>query len=264
MGACCEAEQETRPEGVTNAPTSVRTADPKAMGKPVTMAVKSSVKSVKRPREKPLLIYFPIHGKGEPIRMLANFARVDFEDKRVTFDEFANLKKAGKLPAGQVPLWIDTDGTVYNQTNAIMFLIARQTGLWPSDPLQQYNNEWAGCQFDDLWKKEFYGVFLSGKAADMEKEKAERVEKFTAWIDLVEQKMESIQTEFLNGDRPGAGDFLLFSLINLLCHNSQTKVPDIVDELRFTFSQRNATYEFYERVERCIEPYMQSRTASHM
>ena len=85
MGTCCESEQDSRP-GQQNKPVN-----PASLGKKP---------AAKKPRDKPLLIYFPIHGKAEPIRLLANYCKLDFEDKRVSFDEFANLKKAGKLPAG--------------------------------------------------------------------------------------------------------------------------------------------------------------------
>ena len=92
-------------------------------------------------------------------------------------------------------------------------------------------------------------MFLSGKAADLEKEKAERVEKFANWIDILEQKFEAIETEYLNGVTPGAGDFLLFSLINLLCYNEHSKLPEFVEEMKFALGSRDATREFYERME---------------
>ena len=34
------------------------------------------------------LIYFPIMGRAEPIRMLLTHAQVEFEDERVSFDAF--------------------------------------------------------------------------------------------------------------------------------------------------------------------------------
>lgn len=38
------------------------------------------------------LTYFNITGLGEPIRYLLSYGGVDFEDKRVSFDEWPALK----------------------------------------------------------------------------------------------------------------------------------------------------------------------------
>ncbi len=46
------------------------------------------------------LYYFDFYARGEPIRMLFNHAKVAFEDKRVQFSEFPELKASGKLEFG--------------------------------------------------------------------------------------------------------------------------------------------------------------------
>ena len=72
----------------------------------------------------PTLYYFDLYGRGEPIRMLLNHAKVEFEDKRITNEEFAELRENGTLPSGQVPLWED-EGRFVNQTAAIMRLLGK-------------------------------------------------------------------------------------------------------------------------------------------
>ena len=71
-----------------------------------------------------ILYYFDLYGRAEPIRMLLHHAKVDYEDKRITNEEFAALREDGSLPSGQVPLWEDGDRQV-NQTTAIMRLIGK-------------------------------------------------------------------------------------------------------------------------------------------
>lgn len=44
------------------------------------------------------LIYFDLYGRAEPIRMALWYAKVSYEDSRVAFDKFAELKP--KLPYG--------------------------------------------------------------------------------------------------------------------------------------------------------------------
>ena len=61
----------------------------------------------------PTLYYFDLYGRGEPIRMLLSHAKVEFEDRRLTNEEFAQMRENGSLPSGQVPLWED-DGRQVN------------------------------------------------------------------------------------------------------------------------------------------------------
>ena len=62
-------------------------------------------------QSKPSLIYFPVGGKGEAIRMLLWLAKVEYNDARVTSASFQKWKQAGQLPTGQLPVWIQPDGS---------------------------------------------------------------------------------------------------------------------------------------------------------
>jgi hypothetical protein len=44
------------------------------------------------------LTYFGVYGRAEPIRILLAHAKVDYEDKRITFEEWGALKAT--MPAG--------------------------------------------------------------------------------------------------------------------------------------------------------------------
>ena len=79
----------------------------------------------KKAENLPKLIYFPAHGKGEPIRMMLNHAKVQFEDIHVNRAEVTAMKERGELPGGQVPIWRDEKGIQYNQTNAIIIMLGK-------------------------------------------------------------------------------------------------------------------------------------------
>ena len=44
--------------------------------------------------------YFPVYGRGEPIRMLLDHAGVKFEDNKITFADWPALKTSGKFEFG--------------------------------------------------------------------------------------------------------------------------------------------------------------------
>jgi hypothetical protein len=52
-----------------------------------------------------LLAVHPVHaGRAEPLRLALHIANTPFEDRRITKEEFQQLKKDGKLPYGTVPI----------------------------------------------------------------------------------------------------------------------------------------------------------------
>ena len=63
--------------------------------------------------------YFDLYGRAEAIRMMLSKAGVEFEDVRMTGEEFNDLKASGKFEYSQVPMLELEDGTCLTQTNAI-------------------------------------------------------------------------------------------------------------------------------------------------
>jgi prostaglandin-H2 D-isomerase / glutathione transferase len=50
------------------------------------------------------LTYFPVCGRGGPLRQAFTIAGVDFEDERISFAEFGARKAADAFPYGMVPV----------------------------------------------------------------------------------------------------------------------------------------------------------------
>ena len=49
--------------------------------------------------------YFPIYGRGEPIRMLLSHAKVQFEDVKVPMDQWPKIKSdTARFEFGQMPM----------------------------------------------------------------------------------------------------------------------------------------------------------------
>ena len=90
----------------------------------------------------PILVYFNLGGRAEPIRLLLNHAKVEFEDVRLSFEEFAELKAKGKFPSGQVPIYCLPDGRELNQSNAILRALGTQHGYYGSSFDEVYQIDW--------------------------------------------------------------------------------------------------------------------------
>lgn len=59
------------------------------------------------------LHYFDAYGRAEPIRMLLNHAKVEFEDHRFGREEWPQVKTELNLEFGQVPM-LEFEGKQYS------------------------------------------------------------------------------------------------------------------------------------------------------
>jgi len=78
--------------------------------------------------------YFDLKGsRGQVARLAFDLASVDFEDVRLTFQDFMATKD--QYPFGALPI-LEVDGQVIAQSNGINRYVGKRTDLYPSDPLQ--------------------------------------------------------------------------------------------------------------------------------
>ncbi len=80
------------------------------------------------------LTYFDMDGgRAEPVRIAFHAAGIEFEDHRIAFPEFAEMR--GSTRFNSVPV-LEIDGNVVTQTNGMCRYIGRMAGLYPTDDLQ--------------------------------------------------------------------------------------------------------------------------------
>ncbi|CAM9821375.1 unnamed protein product, partial [Laminaria digitata] len=72
-----------------------------------------------------VLSYFDIAGAAEPVRWALEQSGLEWEDKRLTKEEFGALKPS--LPNGQVPI-LEVDGYVLAQSLAILRYVGKLGG----------------------------------------------------------------------------------------------------------------------------------------
>ncbi|CAD5222121.1 unnamed protein product [Bursaphelenchus xylophilus] len=96
------------------------------------------------------LTYGDARGLGEPARLIFHYAKVDFEDDRLT-DFFTAMEKIrDQLPFGQAPV-LTVDGTaMIAQSQAIYRFLSRRFGLAGKDDIEQAQVDSYGDFLQDL------------------------------------------------------------------------------------------------------------------
>ena len=80
------------------------------------------------------LTYFDFDGgRAEPIRIAFHTAAIDFEDNRISFAEFGEMRSGTRF--NSVPV-LEIDGAQITQSNALSRYVGKMAGLYPADDLQ--------------------------------------------------------------------------------------------------------------------------------
>lgn len=129
------------------------------------------------------LTYFDFNGgRGEPIRIALHAAGIDFEDIRLSFPEFA--EKGKTLRFHSVP-FLEMNGQMISQSNAISRYEGKLSGLHPEDPVQAlYCDEVLGA-LEDLTHYLVQTFGLEGDALKKARQKFmdERLSVFLRGLD---------------------------------------------------------------------------------
>lgn len=155
---------------------------------------------------KPKLTYFNFSGsRGEECRMALFLAGVDFEDHRMSREEWAALKP--NTPFGGVPI-LEVEGKpVLSQSIAILTFIGRSHGLHPKDG-------WEAARHEALMigAEELRTAMAPLTAVKDEAEKKRTREEFAAgylqtWASRIEKQ---IHGPFVGGDEIQVADLKVF------------------------------------------------------
>ena len=115
------------------------------------------------------LTYFDFDGgRGEPVRIAFHMAGIDFEDKRITFSEFGELRKDWRFNA--VPV-LEIDGAAVTQSNAMCRFVGKMAGLYPADSLQALYCDEAMGAIEDLSNRIVQTFGLEGDELKLAREK---------------------------------------------------------------------------------------------
>ena len=119
---------------------------------------------------KPKVVYFNIQGRAQSFRYLLAHKGVEYEDVRITFEEWGAAKSDGTYtaPGGQLPAYIDADGTKRSQQLAILNYLCAQHNVVPATADEEYELYWYFETVKDHDNKANFGaIFTEGAPEDI-------------------------------------------------------------------------------------------------
>jgi glutathione S-transferase len=163
------------------------------------------------------LYYFDIYGRAEGIRMLLTHAKAEFEDVRVNGESLAELKAAGKLEFGQVPM-LEHDGRHLVQSWSILRYLGKIHGYYP----ETSEEAWACDSVVDA-VEDYLGKYFKANFEKDEERKKTLIGDFLAWLPgwvaaIQNRIAANSDPHFVVGNKRTIADFALamvaFDLIN--------------------------------------------------
>jgi glutathione S-transferase len=175
------------------------------------------------------LTYFDFDGgRAEPIRIAFHAAGIDFEDERISFPEFGEMRKDTRF--NSVPV-LEIDGAAVTQSNALSRYAGKMAGLYPADNLQAlYCDEVLGA-LEDLSHYIVQTFGLQGEELKLAREKL-----VDGWLSVYLQGLDELLArgggEYFAGDDLSVADLKAFVQVRSLRSGKLDHVPaDLVQRL---------------------------------
>ncbi len=184
------------------------------------------------------LTYFDFDGgRGEPIRIAFHSADIEFEDHRISFEEF--VAQRDSMPFRCAPV-LEIDGVAITQSNAMARYVGKMAGLYPEDPMQAlYCDEVLGAH-EDLLHHVVHTFGLEGDEL-----KRAREELVQGWLSTFVRGFEELLKrgggEYFADGRLTMADLKAFVQVRSLRSGTLDHVPtDLVDRLAPTLAKHEA------------------------
>ncbi|CAM9459718.1 unnamed protein product [Ascophyllum nodosum] len=148
----------------------------------------------------------------------------DWEDKRISFDDFKQLKPT--LPFKQVPV-LEVDGKVIPQSLAQLRYVGKIGGIYPEDALEAANADAAMDAVTDLHAR----LAPSVQAKDHDKKlelRKDFVEYAALWLGNLEHFLEAAGGKYFAGGKLSIGDIAVVARLNWLKDGTLEAVPTTI------------------------------------
>ncbi len=175
------------------------------------------------------LTYFDIDGgRAEPIRIAFHAAGIDFEDNRISFAEFQEIRQNTRFHC--VPV-LELDGVAVTQSNALSRYVGKMAGLYPDDDLQALYCDEALGAIEDLSHFIVRTFGLEGEELRLARERL-----VDGWLSVFLRGLDELLArgggEYFAGNRLTVADLKVLGLTRWLRSGMLDHVPtDLVERL---------------------------------
>ncbi len=175
------------------------------------------------------LTYFDFDGgRGEPVRIAFHAAGINFEDHRISFEEFMKTRSAMRFTCAPV---LEIDGIEVTQSNSMLRYVGKLAGLYPEDDLQALYCDEAMDAVEDLLHQVVHTFGLEGKELKQAREKL-----VDGWITTFVKGFADLLArgggEFFADGRFTVADLKVYMQVRSLRSGTLDHVPtDLIDRL---------------------------------
>lgn len=163
------------------------------------------------------LTYFDGPGYAEAIRLTLTIGGIEFEDERLTHDQFKDAKEAGKVPFLSLPT-LTVDGEVYAESNALLRYAAKLGGLYPTSDKAAMKVDMASDGMDSLIALIFKENSKEARAKVIE-------ESFPRYIGAIEKMYAATKGPYLLDDTMSFVDVKLHMMVTMFSSGLVENIP---------------------------------------
>lgn len=175
------------------------------------------------------LTYFDFDGgRGESIRIAFRAAGIDFDDHRISFDEFRQTRSTMRFRCSPT---LDIDDVQITQSNSMLRYVGKLAGLYPADDMQALYCDEAMDAVEDLLHQIVQTFGMEGE--ELRKARAKLVD---GWISTFVKGFADLLNrgggKYFADGRLTVADLKVFMQIRSLRSGTLDHVPtDLVDKL---------------------------------
>ena len=174
--------------------------------------------------DKVIIHYFPLNARAGLIRAALTYSKANWEDKRVSFEEWPAFKSSGKLEFGQMPA-LEVNGNIYTQTLAIEHLVGKKHELLGSNAEEEYDILSLLCSREDLYlqiRQVLLPIFGDEKN-NVENAKIILLNLLPNYLKIYEKRITNKTGKYVVGDKFSFADIFLTLFVHIIFRNESLK-----------------------------------------